>query len=348
MDLLVEYISKKDELSMEPLLSLVAQFARDLGPRFEKHFATAVQLVSSVAATHESIEVIEWSFTCLAWIFKFLSRLLAPDLRQLLGIMTPYLGKERQKYFVTRFAAESMSFLLRKAALVYYKDKAPLQHAVNYLLTDLETVSDARQVGMYQTGLMALFSEAVKGLKGGLHSNGPDILRCLFLAAASRDKDHSDRANDILSGVLINLVHHCRAEEFSPVLEVVCDEIESPQTLAGDVASSIQCRSILVCLAARKGTRVRDWQRVHKVLLRLLERTAGTGQFRLESIQHILGAVAVAVQTSPMDELLPYMRQIMEALVSESLSPHFLPFCSFFSVLGPDRFQSVVITYFQR
>ena len=39
MDLLVGYIEKADTWSLEPLLSLVAHFAHDLGARFEKHFA---------------------------------------------------------------------------------------------------------------------------------------------------------------------------------------------------------------------------------------------------------------------------------------------------------------------
>ncbi|KKY28364.1 putative heat repeat protein [Diplodia seriata] len=112
MDLLVRYIEKRDALSLEPLLSLVSHFAHDLGARFEKYFARTVRIVCDVAAKHPDIEVIEWSFTCLAWLFKYLSRLLVPDLRPLYDLMAPLLGKEHQKSFVSRFAAEAMSFLL--------------------------------------------------------------------------------------------------------------------------------------------------------------------------------------------------------------------------------------------
>src|SRR5271163_1519917 len=103
--LLVAYIEKRDELSLEPLLDLVAQFAHDLGQHFEEYFSQVVTVVISVAATHEAPEAIEWSFVCLTWIFKFLSKLLVPDLRPLLSILSPYLGKSRQKAFVARFAA---------------------------------------------------------------------------------------------------------------------------------------------------------------------------------------------------------------------------------------------------
>ncbi|KAL1960081.1 hypothetical protein VTO42DRAFT_253 [Malbranchea cinnamomea] len=349
MSLLIEYISKKDELCMEPLLSLVAQFARDLGPRFEKHFAAAVQLVASVAATHPNIEVIEWSFTCLAWIFKFLSRLLVPDLRKLLGIMTPYLGKEKQKYFVTRFAAESMSFLVRKAAMVYYKDRAPLERAIGFLFEDIASISDARHLGMYQDGLMTMFSEAVKGVKGGVHSNGPDILRCMIDAATVEDETRRTIAEDIISGVLISLVHHCNADSFAPILYLVCEYIERPETSASDACRRLQSRLILLCVATRKGSRVRDWQRVHKSLLLLLERASSEGSdWSSPAIDNLLGAVAVAIQTSPMDDLLPHMRQMMELVTHGQLARYFIPFCSLFTTFGSDRFQSVVLTYFQR
>lgn len=207
MGLLVEFIEKRDQLSMEPLLSLLAQFARDLGVKFEKHFATAVTLVSSVAATHPDIEVVEWSFTCLAWIFKFLSRLLVPDLRQLLSIMTPYLGKERQKPFVARFAAESMSFLIRKAGLVYYKNKAPLETAVSFLFDDIsKAADDNKDTENYREGLMTMFSDAIRGVNNGLHSNGMDILNCVLSQIPPTSENHNDPA-EVIFGLVVSLVH---------------------------------------------------------------------------------------------------------------------------------------------
>ncbi|WEW58084.1 U3 snoRNP protein [Emydomyces testavorans] len=348
MALLVEYIEKRDELSMEPLLSLMAQFARDLGSRFEKHFATAVQLVASMAATHSSIEVIEWSFTCLAWIFKFLSRLLVPDLRQLLEIMSPYLGKQPQKHFVARFAAESMSFLIRKASLVYYKNKAPLTCAVTFLFEDLSKTEGSRQITAYQEGLMNMFAEAIKGVKGGIHSNGADILRCLMGAATVDNGAQSAVAEAVLDGVLINLVHHSTVDTFCPVLDVVCDFIEAPSAKSSVTEFKVNTRLIFLSVVTRKGSRIQDWKRVHKVLSGLLQQAAAKSQFSGPSIEQLLGATAVAIQTSPMDELLPHMRQIMEIIIGESLSQYFLPFCLFLSSFGSERFHNVVLPYFQR
>ncbi|EEQ35796.1 U3 snoRNP protein [Microsporum canis] len=350
MGLLVEYIEKKDELSMEPLLSLMAQFARDLGPRFEKHFATAVQLVASVAATHQSIDVIEWSFTCLAWIFKFLSRLLVPDLRPLLAIMTQYLGKEHQKHFVSRFAAESVSFLIRKTAAVYYKDKKPLERAVTFLFQDLANMSaEGRQVSSYQEGLMTMFADATKGIKGAVHSNGIDILRCLMKSVCVKDKKQSSLSESVLSGVLINIVHYCTADTFRSVLYAVCEFNESTSAKENTVVARVGCHALFLCIVTRKGSRVADWNRVHTVLLPLLAKAAEKSNgFPAESIKELLGSVAFAIQASPMDELLPHMRQIMDAVTHQRLSKYFIPFCDLIAGLDAERFQSVVHPYFQK
>ncbi|EDN10099.1 predicted protein [Histoplasma mississippiense (nom. inval.)] len=348
MGLLAEYIAKGDEMSMEPLLSLVAQFSRDLGQRFERHFASAVTLVASVAATHSNIEVIEWSFTCLAWIFKFLSRLLVPDLRQLLGIMSPYLGKEKQKHFVTRFAAESMSFLVRKAALVYYKNKAPLDRAVTFLFEDLASIDGARQISMYQQGLMSMFADAIKGVNGGIHSSGADILRCLISAAVVQDETQSALAGQVLSGVVTNLVHHTSVNTFGSVLDVICDHVESTKHNGDIAAMKIDIRLVFVSVTARKGSRVKNWRRAHEALMILLTRVVKSSSTPGYSVQLLLAAVVVAVQTSPMDELLAFMRPIMELISDDQLRDYFLPFCSFFSTFGAERFQSVVLPYFQR
>ncbi|KAK2753509.1 U3 snoRNP protein [Arachnomyces sp. PD_36] len=346
--LLLEYIGKRDQLSMEPLLDLIAQYARDLGPKFEKHFAPTITLVASIAGTHADIEVIEWSFTCLAWIFKFLSRLLVPDLRQLLEIMAPYLGKERQKPFVTRFVAESMSFLIRKAGLVYYKNKTPLERAVTFLFQDLGKASSVKQIPVYQEGLMTMFAEAIKGPRNGIHSNGPDILRCLVNNVSAGDVCQTTRAEQVLSGVVVNIIHHTTADTLTPLLGVIHDYVEAEQPHPSSSSARISVRLLFLAIVTRKGTRINDWTRVHRNLLILLNRAIEAPQDWQECAPQLLSAVAIALQTSPMGEVLTNMRQLMDAVANESFSGYFLSFCALFSKFGHERFHSVVLPYFQR
>lgn len=349
MSLLVEFIEKRDSLCMEPLLSLLAQFARDLGVKFEKHFGAAVTLVASVAATHSDVEVVEWSFTCLAWIFKFLSRLLVPDLRQLLGIMTPYLGKERQKPFVARFAAESMSFLIRKAGLVYYKNKAPLERAVSFLFNDLrETAAESKNVDTYKEGLMVMFSDAIKGVKGGLHSNGTDILSCVLDNVPVDDDLQSTLALDVASGIIVNLIHHTSGDTFVPVLDAVAACIATHVLKTETQHAELCSRLIFLCVATRKGSRVKNWRVIHQTLLSLLEKAATAPGAYDKSLPLLFTTVAYAFQTSPMDEVLPFMRPIMDYITHDHFSSYFISFCTLFAEWGVERFHSVVLPYFQR
>ncbi|KAL2854481.1 armadillo-type protein [Aspergillus pseudoustus] len=346
-NLLVEYIDKRDRISIEPLLSLLAQFARDLGVRFEKYFATSVTLVASVAATHPDVEVVEWSFTCLAWTFKFLSRLLVPDLRQLLGIMTPYLGKERQKPFVARFAAESMSFLIRKAGLVYYKNPEPLQLAVSFLFDDLRQAgADLKNVDLYKQGLMSMFSDSIKGVKLGLHSNGTDIFRCLLELVCTDDDIRTSLALDVVSGVLINVIHSTTADTFEPIADLIMSFAKSKSDSKNSATAC--CRLVFLCVATRKGSRVKTWKPVLETLLLLLQAAENAPSVYIEAISQLLTAVAYALQTSPMDEMLPFMRSLMDAVTNDKLLTHFLSFCATFSEWRAERFHSVVLPYFQR
>lgn len=348
MGLLVEFIEKRDQNSLEPLLSLLAQFARDLGVRFEKHFATSVTLVASVAATHPDVEVVEWSFTCLAWIFKFLSRLLVPDLRELLKIMTPYLGKERQKPFVARFAAESMSFLIRKAGLVYYKNKTPLENAVSFLYEDItQTAEEGKSIDSYKEGLMVMFADAIKGVNHGLHSNGVDVLRCVLDQVPPSTPNKRVPA-EVATGVVINLIHHTTPDTFGPIIDTVKEYINLRSQESENSNFSQCCRLIFVCVATRKASRIRDWKAVHQTLVSLLKQAAASPDDHSESIPQLLGAVAYALQLSPMDEMLPFMRSFMDLVSTGPLAKYFLFFCTTFSEWGSERFQSLLVPYFQK
>jgi U3 small nucleolar RNA-associated protein 20 len=348
MALLAEYIEKRDHLSIEPLLNLLSQFARDLGVRFEKHFATSVTLVASVAASHTDVEVIEWSFTCLAWIFKFLSRLLVPDLRPLLNVMAPYLGKERQKPFVSRFAAESTSFLIRKAGLVYYKNKAPLDRAVSCLFEDIRNTAELRSVDTYKEGLMVMFAEAIKGVKGGLHSNASDIFKSLMENSTTGDDLQRSLSQQVLCGVLTNVLHNTTPETFSELLTVLGAYIEKVPEKDSESQLSISAHLMFVCVTTRKATRVKEWKTVHHALLTLLRRSLDIFPSSKAVLPRILATVAYALQLSPMNEMLPFMRRLMDVVADDRLGPFFLPFCSTFAEFGSERFHAVVLPYFQR
>ncbi|KAF4540927.1 Down-regulated-in-metastasis protein [Lasiodiplodia theobromae] len=353
MDLLIRYIEKRDALSLEPLLSLVSHFAHDLGVRFEKYFARAVQTVCQVAAKHPDIEVIEWSFTCLAWLFKYLSRLLVPDLRPLYDLMAPLLGKEHQKSFVTRFAAESMSFLVRKAGASYHRDKEPLQVIVSHALNDLEALAQRDDASQYQQGLMSLFVDSVKGIQNGLHSSAEAILKVLLEQALAFKENDSlvpgERpAMDVVQGVLTATIHHTNSETFRPVLQIVLDQIDAPDRSKDTQMLENAARLLFTVAGVRKGTRVADWSS----LMRTTSHVVASAEHTIAAadstvVSDVLAALAVILQLCPMDVAIPHLR-ILDTISSGSWQQSFLYFCNFFSELGTDRFQSILLPHFKK
>lgn len=345
MDILCRYTEKRDVLSLEPLLTLISHLAHDLGIRFETHFPRAVTLVASLAARHPAVEVIEWSFTCLAWLFKYLSRLLAPDLRAVYDIMVPLLGKETQKKFITRFTAEAMSFLVRKAALVYHKDSAPLNLLVNHVLHDLKDAADhGRNTLLYEGGIMTLFADAIKGVDRGVHSCGTAIYECLLRAAIDPEKRLASAATvRIIRGITVNVGHHTDEATFSPLLDVLLSYIEKLSMLSDSDLISTYGELLYVVAAVRKGSRIRKWQRVLDCSVLLLQISSdANGQDTTDTMDFMMKAAAVILQCSPLDVVIPKVRLVMECMLNGKRKQHFPLFCNYFCELGRERFMSLI------
>lgn len=340
-DLLLEYIEKSDVLSAEPLLNLFAQFAHDLGAGFEKYFLGAVSLVTSVASTHEAPEVIEWSFTCLTWIFKFLSKLLTPDLRPLLSIMLPYLGIARQKWFVSRFAAESMVFLIRKAAIQYQKNSNPLQNAVLYLFEASTRAGTPRETQAYHTAFMALLSEAIRGVSGNIHSSGTAIISCLFKCATELTNS-GYQAIDIVKGILVSVLHQTTAEGALPIMTLVTDyAAEMSSTQDSKISDYMAIELMLVMSSTRKGSRIQNWKMFNSSVFNLLEHVASNSGNQ-DILRRAMILVAQTMSASPLDEILPFLSKTSALVLTKPFSQQFLFFCHISAELAVERFRDFV------
>ncbi|KAL8896430.1 MAG: hypothetical protein Q9207_007709, partial [Kuettlingeria erythrocarpa] len=346
--ILAIYIRKGDALSLEPLLSLLASFAHDLAVKFETHFSDAIALVTSVAAKHTDVEVIEWSFNCLAWLFKYLSRLLVPDLCPLLQIMSPLLGKEPQKLFTVRFAAESLSFLLRKAALVHHKDHKPLQNAVGFILDAVDQLDqEGKDIALYYYGLKILLVDAIQGMERGLHSAGPTLYGFLVDNILSRLGEGTARLN-ILEGVTVGLIHHTDASTFRPLLDHFLRRIlhETRQRLGAqlpDHAVRMCERLLCVMSTVRKGSRVQDWSLMLDALLELLRSRQEHDEKPTETL---FETAVIIMQSAPLDVLLPKTRPVMDRISNDRYQDYFLIFCDFFCKLDQERFGNLIHPYF--
>ncbi|PVH99038.1 hypothetical protein DM02DRAFT_672941 [Periconia macrospinosa] len=347
LDLLVEYIQKGDKHSEEPLLSLLAHLAHDLGVRFETHFERAVRTVSHLAATHADVEVIEWSFTCLAWLFKYLSRLLVPDLRPLFDLMAPLLGKEHQKSFVTRFASDSLSFLVRKAGAIHHRDSAPLKLLTKHISEHLKELQGSGKDYEFQQGIMSLFADSIKGVQRGLHSSAVAITSELLAAAYDGEymQFRTPPLQPILEGVIISTIHHTDAQHFEPLLEAILAHINKSALDSRFLA--ISSRLVFVICGVRKGSRVAAWNPVLNTLDLLLDEAHSSSALDSEFIQSFLSAVSVVFQYCPLDVAIPHV-PLLEKLCRGTWEKHFLLFCTIFSDIGAERFNALLMSYFKR
>ncbi|KAL8933293.1 MAG: hypothetical protein Q9216_006436 [Gyalolechia sp. 2 TL-2023] len=346
--ILATFIQKGDSHSLEPLLSLLACLAHDLGSKFETHFADAVSLVTSLAAKHADVEVIEWSFNCLAWLFKYLSRLLVPDLRPLLRIMSPLLGKEPQKFFITRFAAESLSFLLRKAAIVYHKNQKPLQNAVSFMLEDVDQLDrEGKDVALYFYGLKILLVDAVKGIDRGFHSSGLTLYGFLVDSTLSEISAVRGRTT-LLEGVTVGLIHHSDASAFRPLIERclqrIQEEAKQERHPPGfDYGLQVCERLLCVLSTVRKGSRVSDWASMLDTLLALLRSREDHDEKPTQALHE---TAVVIMQSAPLDVLIPMVRPVMDRIANKQNHDQFLVFCHFFCHLDRERFENLIHPYF--
>ncbi|KAF1848335.1 uncharacterized protein K460DRAFT_308481 [Cucurbitaria berberidis CBS 394.84] len=345
--LLVEYIEKGEKFSQEPLLSLMAHLAHDLGEKFEKYFETAVRTVSSLAARHADVEVIEWSFGCLAWLFKYLSRLLVPDLRPVFDLMSPLLGRQHQKAFVSRFAAESLSFLIRKAGAGYHRDKTPLQLIIRHISQLLRDLQESGMDTEFQQGLMFLFTDSLKGVGRGFHSSAMVILQELL--AETYNVAHINLRTPPLEPVLVGVatasIHHSDAESFKPLLDVILAQIRS---VSSDLRYlGLSSRILLVVCGVRNGTRVADWMFVLGTISLLLDAVKQSLELDTTDAWELLSAVVVVFQYCALDAAIPH-EKLLEGLSRGQWERFFLPFCNLFADLGAERFRTLLLPYFKR
>ena len=340
MDLLATYIEKGDGLALEPLLSLLSHFAHDLDTRFEKHFPRAVSIVTAVAAKHADPAVIEWSFNCLAWLFKYLSRLLAPDLRPLYDLMSPYLGKEVRRTFIIRFAAESLSFLLRKAAATYERDAGPLKIIISHILEDCGSESSG---DLHRQGVMTLLTEAIKGVQNGIHSSGLAVLQSILKQTGEQRDENGKAISQILTGMLTSLIHHTNSETFKPIQDCVVDYINSGSPHAASFGSTI----LFTIVTVRKGTRVSEWRQVVHTIQSLVDQSQVSLDLDAATRSSVLHTLAVLFQTATIDILLGALSSL-EAIRGGQWASYFLQFCDLFARLGTERFENFLMPQLQK
>lgn len=107
--------------------------AKDLQKEFYPHYHNFLEILIELLNTKDT-EQLEWTFSCLAHLFKFLWRPLVKDINVVFNSLLPLLSDTKPDYIIN-FAAESFAFVARKV-----KDKK------SFLILLLRTVKNNQDV----------------------------------------------------------------------------------------------------------------------------------------------------------------------------------------------------------
>ncbi|XP_067415819.1 small subunit processome component 20 homolog [Emydura macquarii macquarii] len=158
------HLQVKNCLAYQPLLDLVVQLARDLQTDFYPHFQDFFLTITMLLDTQDT-ELLEWVFTSLSYLYKYLWRLMVKDMTNIYSLYSTLLA--HSKPHIRNFAAESFTFLMRKVS-----DKNEL---FNLMFLDLGEHPEKVE------GVGQLLFEMCKGVRNMFHSCAEKAIKLILL-----------------------------------------------------------------------------------------------------------------------------------------------------------------------
>ncbi|KAJ2489279.1 U3 snoRNP protein [Coemansia sp. RSA 2050] len=260
--ILEDYLSLEHELALEPMLELVTTLARDLQDEVLPYYERLVRKIMPLIKSNTP-EIVEAASNALAYLFKYLSKSLIEDLRPTFNLISPLLGIERQQSGVRRFAAESLSFLIRKLrgdALQKF-----VEHVTHALIE-----CPADQLAGFRDGIALLFFECMRSVKSQLHSRASgmlvSLLRELYKEEFSGTRLESNDVYVLVTEVLKLCLHHADRGASEQLWSVLFDQFDAQvRAITETEAVRIQPLAALQGLLAistivRKGASVGDYK----------------------------------------------------------------------------------------
>ncbi|KYO17523.1 small subunit processome component 20-like protein [Alligator mississippiensis] len=158
------HLQIKGSLAYQPLLDLVVHLARDLQTDFYPHFPDFFLAITKLLDTQDT-ELLEWAFTSLSYLYKYLWRLMVKDISNIYSLYSTLLA--HNKPHIRNFAAESFTFLMRKVS-----DKNAL---FNLMFLDLREHPEKVE------GVGQLLFEMCKGVRNMFHSCAETAIKLIML-----------------------------------------------------------------------------------------------------------------------------------------------------------------------
>ena len=348
IDTLEKHIRTHDAQSLEPLLNLLLHLARDLNQRFEKYFGRACFLLCELATAHHDIEIVELCFNTFAWLFKYFSRLLVVDLRPIYDLLAPVMGKKSQKHFVMRFAAEAFSYLIKRAAVTYERNKEPLLRIISYILKDLHSVVCDMERERYSESIIILIKESIKGVKREIHKTGI-ITFTVFVHRLVENLDQPNinvRSYHLISSLLQKLSPELEEHAYQQLMDILIGTLTNYCSQASCSKLGIIISLCKELISSERCLLSSNWADTYRLLSKLLRPEHSTIMNETQSTDVIRIAVAIYCR-SPIEEMLSNKEMVYQLLCSR-WEASFLGFCNSVSTQAPERVEDLILPVLQR
>ncbi|ODQ82045.1 hypothetical protein BABINDRAFT_160250 [Babjeviella inositovora NRRL Y-12698] len=360
---LTKHIRNNDAHSIQPLMEMLAQFVHDLGPDFLPYYQETLDLLIALTldrnVTHS--ETLEATFTCMAFIFKYLSRHLATDLLPTFITLKPLLKLTTREY-ISRFCSEALSFLIRKT------NQQSLVAIIAESLNNEKALLDSNY--HYCNALSIMFSEAMKNTQGTFHTRSLIIVEqllhnCLMV-------DNNAKTLSVISDVLLKVFNHGTPESLKGFLEVtlgsITEILTASETSLASLTNSDSPANTVVCerliavsqiittlIFAESGKKIEDWSPLLAVTDQLFAHTqsltpssepsyADLYYTLLDSVSFL---AAVLIRNCELKDLTKYHVTLFRHMYGLNDGHNFLPFLEVALNLSTEKTLSFAAKYLQ-
>ncbi|KAK7865447.1 hypothetical protein R5R35_002325 [Gryllus longicercus] len=222
IDVILKHLAKRNPLSLETILDLLSALIKDLRYEVYSSYGVILQRLCELLSTKNADEL-EWTFTCLAYMFKYLWRYIVRDVDTVFDSLVPLFSDSKPEY-IRNFAAESFAYVVRKV-----RNKKDF---VKLLLCTLESRPDGIE------GCGRLMFEVVRGIRGRFHSFVqeflPQVMDMLFDSSVN-----SVLLFDLLSHMFKAMCSFVEAKYFTLVWTTVFEVIFKHQKLENTSQSQL-------------------------------------------------------------------------------------------------------------
>ncbi|XP_047917180.2 small subunit processome component 20 homolog [Anser cygnoides] len=259
------HLQVKGSLAYQPLLDLVVQLARDLQADFYPHFHDFFLAITNLLDTQDT-ELLEWAFTSLSYLYKYLWRLMVKDISNIYSLYSTLLA--HHKLHIRNFAAESFVFLMRKVS-----DKNAL---FNLMFRDLGKHPEKVE------GVGQLLFEMCKGVRNMFHSCAETAVKLILVKLGPVTEEEIElpwvTVGEAFEQMIRSAAVHIHKEHFDTVfkcLEESLLDLQSKITKANCSMASEQMERILqaylILLEHANGSKVSLPEEVCQVLIKMLQ-----------------------------------------------------------------------------